>query len=411
MNQMRMFRIIAGIMLAALVLGGLVWALLPKPVLVDLAEARRGPMEITVSGEGVTKVREKWAVTAPVTGNTLRSPVDVGDEVEKGRTIVAIIQPAEPAFLDARARRLAEVSVEEAAAAVRLAKANLSRSDAQLAHLEAELERYRVLAERGAVPITMLEDAEQSAITARAEREVALYELEQRKATKVRMEAQLAAPTTPDPDGEPGECCMRITAPQGGTVLDVVDINARLVEAGATLLQIGDLSDLEIEVDLLSTDAVEIERGARAYVERWGGKGVIDAKVRRIDPSAFARVSALGIEEQRVRLLLDFLTPPEQRQGLGDQYRVFVRIVTWAGEDVLQIPQSALFRHAERWAVFVEEDGRAALRYVEIGHMSGETAEVLAGVDPGDQVVAYPGAAIETGVKIEPRSLNEVSGN
>ena len=151
---------------------------------------------------------------------------------------------------------------------------------------------------------------------------------------------------------------------------------------------------------------VEIERGARAYVERWGGKGVIDAQVRRIDPSAFARVSALGIEEQRVRLLLDILTLPEQRQGLGDQYRVFVRIVTWAGEDVLQIPQSALFRHAERWAVFMEENGRAKLRYVDVGHMSGEAAEILNGVEPGERVVAYPGAAVESGVKIEPRLLS-----
>jgi len=411
MNQMRMFRIIVGVAFAALLLGALVWALLPKPVLVDLAEARRGPLEITVSAEGVTQVREKWAVTAPVTGNTLRSPVDVGDEVEKGNTVVAVIQPAEPAFLDARARRLAEVSVEEAAAAVRLAEANLARSEAELEHLEAELERYRILADRGAVSRTVLEDAKQSAITARTDREVAFYELEQQKATKARMEAQLSAPSIPDPDSDPGDCCLRITAPHDGTVLDVVDVNARLAEAGTALLTIGDLSDLEIEVNLLSTDAVEIERGARAYIERWGGTGVIDAQVRRIDPSAFARVSALGIEEQRVRLLLYILTPPEQRQGLGDQYRVFVRIVSWAGADVLQIPQSALFRHAERWAVFVEEDGRAVLRYVEIGHMSGDTAEVLAGVELGERVVAYPGAAIETGVKIEPRALSTDSGN
>ncbi|WP_089270227.1 efflux RND transporter periplasmic adaptor subunit [Puniceibacterium sediminis] len=408
---MRMLRIIAGISLAAILLGTLVWALLPKPVLVDLSEARRGPMEVTVAGEGVTKVREKWAVIAPVTGNTLRSPVDVGDQVAKGSTVVAVIQPGEPAFLDARARRLAEVSVEEAAAAVRLAEANLTRSDAELAHIEVELERTQILAKRGTVSVTMLEDAEQSAITARAERDVALYELEQRKATKVRMEAQLSAPTMPDPDSEPGECCLRITAPQDGIVLDVVDVNARLVEAGTALLTIGDLSDLEIEVDLLSTDAVEIESGAGAYVERWGGKGVIKAQVRRIDPSAFARVSALGIEEQRVRLLLDILSPPEQRQGLGDQYRVFVRIVTWAGEDVLQISQSALFRHAERWAVFVEEDGRAALRYVEVGHMTGDTAEVMEGLVPGERVIAYPGAAIHSGVKIEPRALSEDPGD
>ncbi|WP_372604224.1 efflux RND transporter periplasmic adaptor subunit, partial [Actibacterium sp.] len=400
---MRSFRIIASVTLAAAFLAALIWALLPKPVLVDLAEARRGPMEITVSAEGVTQVREKWAVNAPVTGNVQRSPVEVGDLVEKDTTVVAVIQPAEPAFLDARARRLAEVSVQEAAAAVQLAEAYLARSDAQLAHLEAELERSKVLAERGAVSQTMLEDAEQSVISARADRDVAYYELQQQKATKQRMEAQLAEPTMPGTETGSGDCCLALTAPQSGTVLEITDINARLVQAGTPLLTIGDLADLEIEVDLLSTDTVEIARGAPAYVERWGGDGVIDARVRRIDPSAYARVSALGIEEQRVRLLLDILSPADLRQGLGDQYRVFVRIITWSSDDVLQIPQSALFRHGDRWAVFVEQDGRARQRFVEIGHMSGEFAEVLAGVEAGEQVVAYPGAAIEDGGKIEPR--------
>jgi HlyD family secretion protein len=167
-------------------------------------------------------------------------------------------------------------------------------------------------------------------------------------------------------------------APQTGTVLEVADLSARLVQAGSPLLTIGDLDDLEIEVDLLSSDAVRVPPGARALVDRWGGEGLLEARVRRIEPAAFTRVSALGIEEQRVRLRLDFETPPEDRTGLGDRFRVHVRVVLWEGEDVPQLPQAALFRHGGGWAVFAVSDGRAALTPVEIGQQSGGQAEASA---------------------------------
>ena len=212
-------------------------------------------------------------------------------------------------------------------------------------------------------------------------------------------------PETPEAAGAISDCCIRLTAPVSGTVLEVADLNARLVQAGAPLLSIGDLDDLEIEVDLLSADTIGIAPGTRAHVERWGGEGVIDARVRRIDPSAFTRVSALGIEEQRVRLLLDITSPPDKRAGLGDRYRVYVRIVVWSGQDVLQVPRAALFRQDGQWALFVAENDRAAIRSVETGRMNADWVQIIAGIAEGEAVVAYPGSRIAAGVRLEARSI------
>lgn len=401
----RYIRLIFGAIAALAVIGGLFWALLPQPVPVDLVKARIAPMEVTVTAEGMTRIREPWQVTAPVTGNTTRSPVETGDHVTAGETIVAVIQPAEPAFLDARARRLAEAAVTEAEAAVKLAEAQLERADVELIHFEAELERNKTLAQRGTVSVTMLENSAQAAASARAARQAALAELELTRATLDRARAQLMGPEAPEAGGAISECCIRLTAPVSGTVLDVADQNARLVQAGAPLLSIGDLDDLEIEVDLLSADTIGIAPGTRAHVERWGGEGVIEAEVRRIDPSAFTRISALGIEEQRVRLLLDITSPPENRAGLGDRYRVYVRIVVWSAQDVLQVPRAALFRQDGQWALFVAQDDRAAIRIVETGRMTADWVQIISGIADGESVVAYPGSRVDAGVRLTARTV------
>lgn len=402
---MRAVRILLLSLAGVATVATLVWALLPQPLAVDLVAAKRGPLEISISAEGTTRIRETFTITAPVTGNTLRSPVEVGDRVEQGGANVAVIQPAQPAFLDARDRRLAEISVTEAEAAVRLAEANLDRAEIELSHLESDVERFRNLADRGTLPATTLEDARQKVASARAARDAARYELELQQAILVRMQAQLTGPEPQQEGTSPSECCIEIAAPRTGIVLEVTDMNARLVQAGSPLLTIGDPTDLEIEVDLLSADAVGLRPGIPAFVERWGGAGLIEAEVRRVDPSGFTRVSALGIEEQRVRVLLDILTPPANREGLGDRYRVFVRIVVWSDEDVLQVPQSALFRSGGEWAVFLEDAGSAVLQQVGIGKMSDDWAEVISGIAEGDRVVAYPGSAVEEGVKLTARGI------
>lgn len=398
-------RMIAAGLALVLVAGGFVWALWPDPVPVDLAQAHVAPLEVTVDAEGMTRIRNPFAVTAPLTGMTTRSPVQVGDSVVAGETVVAVIQPAEPAFLDVRARRQAEAAVTEAEAAVSLAEVNLGRAEADLAYAESQLERNHALAARGVIPQRALEDAEQQRASAQTAYDAARSEINLHRATLARMQAQLMGPeAAPVLNGDPGECCVQIRAPQSGTVLEIDNISARFVQAGSPLLTIGDLQDLEIEVDLLSSDAVRVDVGAAAYVERWGGPGRIAAQVRQVDPAAFTRVSALGIQEQRVRVRLDILTPPEAREGLGDRYRVFVRVVIWAGEDVLQIPQSALFRHQGEWAVFRAVDGRAVLTPVAVGQQRPDMVQVLSGLQEGDTVVAYPGNRIAEGVRVEPRA-------
>lgn len=380
-------------------LGALVWALLPQPVPVDLYAVQPAPMEVTVSAEGITRVRDPRTVTAPLAGTVARSPVQVGDAVTTD-TVIAEIRPAEPAFLDARARAQAEAAVVEAEAAVRLAEVNLTRAEADLAYAESQLDRNRALAARGTIPQRTMEDSQQQALTAARSLDAARYDLDLHRATLDRMRAQLQLPSA---GGAPNvDCCLRLTAPLPGTVLAITDTGARLVQAGEPLVTVGDLSALKIETDILSADAVNVRPGALAHVERWGGSGVLTAHVTRVDPAGFTRVSALGIEEQRVRVHLDIDSPAEARPGLGDQYRVFVRIVIWSDDDVLQVPQSALFRQGGGWAVWRAVDARAVLTPVSVGHTQGQVAAITDGLNAGDLVVAYPGASLAPGVRLLP---------
>jgi HlyD family secretion protein len=395
-------RLLFLIVVVVVVAAGLVLALRPDPIPVDVAEVRGGPMQATVAAEGVTRVREPYLVTAPISGTTRRMPVEVGDPVTRGETVVAMIEPAEPALLDARARAQAEAALGEATAAVHLAAANVGRAETELVHAVNQLERNRTLAGRGVIPQRALEESQQAVEAHRAALQAAQSELAMREATRARAEAQLIGPAAPGA-AEEGGCCVDLTAPQSGAVLSVEQASARLVQAGEPLLTIGDLADLEIEVDLLSADAVRIAPGALATVERWGGEGALEARVRRIDPRGFQRVSALGIEEQRVRVHLDILSPAEGRGGLGDAFRVYVRIVTWEAADALQVPVSALFRADGEWAVYRIENGRAVRRTVAIGNRTQTEAEVLEGLEEGDVVVAFPGERLSDGVRVRSR--------
>ncbi len=392
-----------GVVGAGLV-AALVWALWPQPQPVDLATVTQGPMQGTIAAQGVTRVRAPYAIAAPITGTATRSPVEVGDAVVVGETVVAVIQPADPALMDARSRAQAEAAVAEAQAAVALAESNLRQAETGLAHAGTQLERARALAARGTIAQRMLEDIEAEYQTAQQALVAAQSQLDLNRATVIRAQAQMMGPQALfDPTAEPGECCVRILAPQTGIVLAVSDMSARLVQAGSPLLTIGNLDEMEIELDLLSADAVQVPSGAHALVERWGGSGALEAQLRRIEPAAFTRVSALGIEEQRVRLRLDLLTPPEGRPGLGEGFRVHVRLILWDADDVLQVPQAALFRHGEGWAVFTDEGGNARLRPVSIGRQAAGQAEVLEGLSAGAQVVLYPASALSDGASIVAR--------
>jgi HlyD family secretion protein len=401
---MKWKRIILWGLAAAALVGAAVMAFRPQPVPVDIAVVASGLLEVTVEGDGITRIRQTYEISAPLTGFAVRSPVEVGDAVAAGETVVAAIYPAAPAFLDARAREQAEATVTEAEAGLRVAEANIARSQSDLEYAQSQYDRNRALAERGVIPQRSLDDAILQLRTREAALAAAQSEREMLQATLERARATLIGPA-PDGDLQAGEtCCIDIHAPVDGTVLSVVNTSARLVQAGEPLLTVGSPGDLEIEVELLSTDAVRIDTGAHAHVERWGGPSALDAVVRRIEPSAFTKVSALGIEEQRVRVILDFTGPPEERAALGHGYRVFVRVVEWRGEDVPQVPVSALFRSGDGWAVFRVRDDRAEAVPVAIGRRNNLAAELIDGLAPGDRVVVHPSDRVEHGVRIFDRA-------
>lgn len=401
---MSMIRKIAMAAAVLATLGALAWALWPQPLPVDMAMVSRGPMQGTLLAQGVTRVRDPYAIAAPITGTATRSPVEVGDSVVAGETVVAIIQPADPALMDARTRAQAEAAIAEARAAVALAETNLRQAETGLAHAATHLERGRSLAASGTIPLQMLEDIEAAHEAAEQAFAAAQSQLDLNLATLARAEAQLLGPDAEfDIAADPGECCVRIRAPLTGIVLGVADQSARPVQAGTPLLTIGNLDEMEIEIDLLSSDAVRVPPGARAIIERWGGDTLLEARLRRIEPAAFTRVSALGIEEQRVRLQFDLLSPPEDRLGLGDGFRVHMRLILWEAPSLLQVSQSALFRSGDGWAVFVNDAGTARMRAIAIGREASGQVEILGGLTEGESVVLYPASTLTDGASIRLR--------
>ena len=386
----------------ALVIGGLAFVMLrDDPVPVDLAEVLRGPMEVTINADGRTQVRNLYEISSPIAGTALRSPVSVGDPVTEGETVVAVVQPVASALLDERSRRQAEANLHEAQGAMQLAETERASAEEDLTFARTQYERARSLVERGAATVARLEGAEQRLAISEAAIRAADARIALARATLERAEAGLM---TPAGNGEsPDACCIRITAPASGIVLSVDTISQRPVAPGSPLLTIGDPSDLELVADILSSDGVRLQAGAHAHVERWGGEGVLEARLDRIAPVARTRVSTLGIEEQRVDVYLSLDTPEEERAGLGEGFSVFLRIVEWRGEDVLQIPVSALFRKGDLWAVFVARDGIAEERSVVIGHRNNRVAEVLDGLEEGSRVVLHPSDRVAAGVTLVER--------
>ncbi|KUF09358.1 efflux RND transporter periplasmic adaptor subunit [Pseudoponticoccus marisrubri] len=388
--------------LALAILGGLaVTAFRSDPIPVDLATLERGALSVTVDAEGQTRIRDRYDVAAPIAGTLRRAPVAVGDLVAKDVTVVAQVDPATSGLLDARSRAEAEAALHEAEAAVQYARAEVTRTEAEAAHAQAQYDRARALAERGAGALTALEDAEQRRAIARAATQSAKARLQMAVAGLERARAVLSQPDAGD---AAASCCLTLTAPADGVVVEIADRSARPVVAGAPILTIGDPADLEIVVDLLSSEATRLAPGAPARVERWGGATPLSAELRLIEPAARTVVSALGIEEQRVDAVLDITSPPEARAGLGDGFAVFVRIEEWRTEDALLIPLAAVFRRGGAWFTFVVEDGVVQERGIEIGRRDGRFAVVEAGLAAGDAVILHPPDTIEPGVAVTPRA-------
>jgi HlyD family secretion protein len=361
-------------------------------------------MRVTVDADGKTRIKDIYEVSAPISGTAQRSPVSVGDKVVDGETVVAVVRPSETGFLDTRTRVQAEAAVREAKAALQAVETSVRQAEEELNYAISQYSRIQTLVDRGVASLTQLEDASQ----AKAVREAALDSAKANRAAAegavARAEAALIEPGPPA-NGEPDEnCCVSIMAPADGVVLDIVNVSERPVQAGVPLLSIGQPDNLEIVADILSSEAVRIEEGAPALIERWGGEGTLHATVREIDPAARTKVSALGIEEQRVDVTLDFKDGDVTGKGLGNGYAVFVRIVVWEGEDVLQVPISALFRVDGGWALFAWEDGIAHQVPVEVGRRSGLMAEILSGIDEGTRVITHPSDRVTDGVELVDRS-------
>jgi len=389
-----------GIGLAVVVVLGL--ALRPSPVPVDVAVLARGTLEVTVDDDGETRVKDVFTVSAPITGHMLRIESKVGDAVEAGKTVLAVMQPTYPEFLDARSRRQAEAEVKSAEAALALAKAEADKAQAELNFARAEFERARELAAKGNISKSARDRAEMEADSRKAALETARANVNVRAFALETAKARLIEPGTPTDTGD--TCCVRIRAPVSGRILRLLQESEQVVDAGTPLIEIGDPADLEIKVDLLSSEAVKVKAGDAVVITGWGGAGNLAGRVRRVEPSGFTKVSALGIEEQRVNVIIDFVGDPAARTGLAHGYRVDAKIVIWKGTDVLTVPLGALFRDRSEWAVFTVAEGEAHLTRVKVGRIGAFDAEVLDGLKAGDTVILHPSDRVEDGVSVERRN-------
>jgi len=381
----------------------LAWLLRPEAVPVDLVEVERGPLRVTVSDEGETRVHDVFVVSAPVPGLMRRIQLEVGDTVTAGETVIARIEPTDPAFLDERSAAEARAGVDASMAATMYAEAQVQRARAELDFAVAELKRMRALAERDTVSQNDLDAAERRARTAAAALGEARASLRMRQSELEQARARLLTPTGARRDAE--ECdCVTVRAPVSGAVLKVVKESEGVVASGSPLVELGDPARLEIVVDLLSADAVRVQPGQRVNIDAWGGEQSLNGVVRRVEPFGFTKVSALGIEEQRVNVLIDLTDPRARWARLGHGYRVEPSIVLWESDDVLKVPRSTLFRHGSGWAVFVAQGGRAVRREVELGEGNGLEVQIVTGLETGEQLVLHPSGRVTDGVRVAKRT-------
>lgn len=386
-------RLVAVVAVAA-VTAAAVWQLRPRPMIVETSLVRRGPLAATVTAEGRSRVKNLYVVTAPVSGDLERVVVEPGDSVSP-RTTIARMWPLAPSPLDVRSRAMAVAVVAAARAAVARTEANEKEAAGALAHAESLLATARTLVPGGAAPTKELEHADHEAEIRRRAVEAAHAAVEAARAELVRAEAAAG------PGGrQPMRPATHIESPIGGRVLRVRRDTAGPVAAGTPLVEIGNISALDIVADLLTADAMRVQTGAAATVTDWGGPRPIAARVRRVEPAAFTKISALGLEEQRVRVVLDLAEPPPP--GLGHDFHVNVSIVVWNGENVLTIPSTALFRSGDQWAVFSLRDGRARLTPVTPGPSDSSSTAVAAGLSEAAEVVVQPSDVLRDGARAEP---------
>lgn len=394
-------RWITRIVLALLALGvaaSVVVALLPKPVLVEVAEVRKARLTVTVDEDGRTRVKDRFVVSAPLTGRLTRIGLRPGDRVEANAALARLL-PLPTPLLDPRSRAEAQANLGAAEAGYRQSQAAESRARAALEFAESDVKRQRQLAKGGAISEEALARAELELRTLRDDQASATFGAS--VAANQARQAQAALGRL-DPDSKNADQ-MELQSPVDGEVLQVLREDEGVVQAGTPLLEIGNPAALELVVDVLTSDAVRIPKDARVRVSRWGGDQELLGHVRRVEPKAFAHQSSLGVEEQRVNVIIDLESPQEMWAKLGDGFRVEASIIVWEEGDVLQIPVSAAFKQDDQWTVYVVEGERAHARHVVLGEQNGRTAQIQSGLEPGARVIIHPGEQIADGTKVAPR--------
>lgn len=431
------------LLIAAVIVVGLVYAFMPQPVEVDLVKAERGNVLVTVDQEGKTRIHDKYVVSAPLSGRILRISMRPGDVVEAGKTLLTMIEPRDPELLDSRSVAQAEARVSAAEATLRQVGPQLEAAKAGLAFAEAEVTRMRKAIEGRGVSQSELENAEmlhrqrsEDLRSAKLAEEIARFELEQAKAALLRSRPRPEEISDPeraamtgtslkkDPGSEApnsgkaqfaaseGDARPRpdngwdfpIYSPIDGRVLRVFQVSAAVVTPGTQLVELGDpVHDLEVEIDVLSRDAVKVHPGDSVLLEHWGGAAPLHGRVRVVEPSGFTKISTLGVEEQRVWVIVDFVDPWDQRKTLGDAYRVEARIIIDEAHNVLKVPTSALFRVGAEPAVFKVDGHTARQTRVKVGRQNGMEAEILEGLAEGDSVILHPSDQVQDGVRVRQR--------
>lgn len=389
--------LIASVIIITVIIG---IGFIPRPALVDITIVKRGPLQVTIEEEGKTRVIDHYVLSAPVDGFARRIDLQVGDSVEKDQQIVCL-EPLRSNVLDPRSRAEAEARVSASRAALNVANQNerAAKADAQFA--EDEAKRFQQLYESGTIPYDKYQQSITDAQRTKAKLESTKFAVQVAQFEKTAAEAALRYSAAQSP-GEVPET-VSIKAPVNGEVLKIHHKSEGVVNKGDPLIDIGDPHSLEVEVEVLSRDAVRIKPGTKVEFTRWGGDHSLKGNVRTVEPVGFTKISALGVEEQRVHVIVDIISPKEEWKDLGDGYRVETSFILWEGKDILQVPSSALFHHGDGWALYTANNNVAELRVVETGQRSGISTQILAGITEGEKIINHPGDNLKPGSRVRPR--------
>lgn len=404
----RVWKILTWVLVLGLVTATVVWAMLPQPLEVDLGSVTRGSLTVAIREDGRTRIKDRYTVSAPVAGQLSRIKLLAGDPLQAGETILGTIHPNDPDMLDARQVAMSEARVAAAQLAIERAQARREQAVVSRDLAETQFGRLKQLVTQSAASRDEFEAAEAQLRTRQEELRVSSFEAE---IARFELEQAQAALRYIQPNNDAPQQQIEIRSPIDGVVLRVIQESATVVTPGSPLLEIGNPADLEIVIDVLSNEAVKIQPGDRVRIEQWGGELPLEANVRLVEPAAFTKISALGVEEQRVNVIAEFRDPPTDATRLGHAYRIEAAIIVWDEPAVLQVPNSALFRHQQQWATFVVENEIVVLRTVNVGQRNETSAEVISGLQEGEQVVVYPSDLVREGIRIKPRPTADSQEN